>query len=333
MEKIILNKNYGNVLALGAESSSVFCYTNGNYCLVSKDYGNTMLLDNFEKYKADVLSTIKKPEVIAVDMHPGYNTTLLGEELSKKHNIKLIKVQHHKAHIASVMMEHNIKSCIGIAADGLGYGDDGKLWGGEIFDVRQKQFKRIGSLEEQPMLGGDSATLNPNKMLFGILAKFLSEKEILKMKLFDAAEAQLYLNQLKQNFNVHLTTSTGRIFDAAAAFLKIKGNAVMLEKAATEPYELQPIISKKERYIIETTPLFEFLYENRKRDKGRLAATVQYYLCKGFLQISKKFDKKIVFSGGVANNKFIRSKMEKVLFNKAAYGDANICLGQLYLSD
>ena len=103
-------------------------------------------------------------------MHPQYNSTIYAKKLAEKYNAKLVQIQHHKAHVASVAAEHKLKDYIGIATDGLGYGDDGKIWGGEIFKVKNKNnFTRVGQLENQPQLGGDSATIYPKKMLFGIL--------------------------------------------------------------------------------------------------------------------------------------------------------------------
>jgi hydrogenase maturation protein HypF len=136
------------------------------------------------------------------------------------YDAKLIQIQHHQAHVASVAAEHKITDYVGIAMDGLGYGNDGMLWGGEIFCVRKENtFARIGHLEEQPQLGGDSATIYPKKMLFGILSKILTEKELLKLRLFDKKESRFYLRILHNNFNVQRTTSTGRILDAVSALL------------------------------------------------------------------------------------------------------------------
>jgi len=228
--------------------------------------------------------------------------------------------------------------------DGLGYGDDGRIWGGEVFDVKNgNEFRRIGHLEEQPQLGGDSATLYPKKMLFGILSKLLDENELIKLGLFDEKESRLYLKVLENNFNVPITTSAGRILDATAALLDICDKrtydgrpAMVLESIATKPYDFGPVISNKNgKKILLTAHLFEFLLNNIDKDKGRLAATAQMYLAKGLFKIAKK-DKPIVLSGGVAYNRMISELMIKndVLVNKdIPCGDGSICYGQAYLAN
>jgi hydrogenase maturation protein HypF len=289
-----------------------------------------------------------KPRIITCDLHPGYNSTIFATELAKKNDAKLIQIQHHKAHVASVAAEHNITDYVGIAMDGLGYGDDGRLWGGEIFSVRNGNiFTRVGHLEEQPQLGGDSATIYPKKMLFGILSKILTEKEILSLHLFDKNESRIYLKTLQNNFNIQHTTSTGRILDAVSALLGFCDErtydgrpAMILESMATTSLEFEPVFSQADgKTILMTTPLFDFLYRMRA-DKGKLAATAQMYIAKGLFQIAEKAvstkNLPIVFSGGVAYNRMISEYMLKhcVLVNRELpAGDGGICYGQAYLAN
>lgn len=235
--------------------------------------------------------------------------------------------------------------------DGTGYGDDGKIWGGEVFDVTNEiDFKRIGHLEEQPQIGGDFATIYPKKMLFGILSKFLNEKDLIALNLFNKSESKVYLKQIKENFNITKTTSTGRILDAVSALLSICDKrdydgrpAMLLESYAdgNKPFELKPVFLKtKDKTILLTTPLFKFLIENLDKDKSRLAATSQIYLANGMYQIAyvyaRQQNKKIVFSGGVAYNEMITTFLiEKgVLINKEIpSGDGGISYGQSYLAN
>ncbi|MBN2053017.1 carbamoyltransferase HypF [Candidatus Woesearchaeota archaeon] len=342
------------ILALGAEMSNAVCTAKNNKCFLSQYIGTTSKLKTFYFMKQATDNLIRltraKPAIIACDLHPGYNSTAFAKELADKHNAKLVQFQHHKAHVASVAAEHGLKNYVGIAMDGLGYGEDGNIWGGEVFDVRNgNEFVRIGSLEEQPQLGGDSATIYPKKMLFGILSKFLPEKELIAMKLFDDKEAKLYLKQLREGFNVLLTTSAGRVLDAAAALLGLCDHrtydgrpAMILESFAdgAEPFDIKLILEKKDgRLILMTTPMFKFLIDNLGKDKTRLAATAQTYVANGMLEIAKSVMKKrkkpIVFSGGVAYNSMISGIMikEGVLVNKnIPSGDGGICFGQAYLA-
>jgi hydrogenase maturation protein HypF len=344
--------NCRDTIAVGAELNNVICTVKKNKCYLSQYVGDTSKYETFNFLQDTVYNFIKltrlKPKIIACDLHPTYNSTVFAKELAEKYNAKLIQIQHHKAHVASVAAEHNIVDYVGIAVDGLGYGDDGNIWGGEVFDVKNgNEFRRIGHLEEQPQLGGDSATLYPKKMLFGILSKLLDENEIIKLGLFDEQESRLYLKVLENNFNVPITTSSGRILDAVSALLGFCDRrtydgrpAMILESVATKPYDFEPVISNKNgKSVLMTTSLFEFLLNSINKDKGRLAATAQTYLAKGFSEIAKqKAGNGIptVLSGGVAYNRMISEFMMKndVIVNKdIPCGDGGICYGQAYLSN
>ncbi|MBN1792437.1 carbamoyltransferase HypF [Candidatus Woesearchaeota archaeon] len=340
----------GGILAVGAEMNNAFCIVKNGNAYLSQYLGNTARLENFNFMKESVKQwarlTRAAPKVVACDLHPGYNSTAFAKEAAKIFGARLVQVQHHKAHVASVAAEHGVLDYVGIAMDGLGFGDDGGIWGGEVFKVSGGfDFVRVGSLEEQPQLGGDSATIYPKKMLFGILSKFLDERSLMGLGLFDEKETRLYLKMLKDNYNVPLTTSAGRVLDAVSALLGFCDErtydgrpAMILESNASMPYALEPLIFKQVgRRILSTTALFKFIYENRGEDKARLAATAQSYLAKGLFEIARLEAKglPIVFSGGVAYNRMISGFMlkNKVLLNKEVpAGDGGVCFGQAYLA-
>jgi hydrogenase maturation protein HypF len=341
-----------DTVAVGAELNNVICTAKKNKCYLSQYIGDTSKYETYNFLKDTVMRFIHltrlKPRIIACDFHPGYNSTMFAEELAAKYNARLIQIQHHKAHVASVAAEYDITDYIGIAMDGLGYGEDGGLWGGEIFSVREGNiFTRVGHLQEQPQLGGDSAAIYPKKMLFGILSRMLTEKELLKFKLFNEKESRIYLKILQNSYNVQHTTSTGRILDAVSALLGLCEKrtydgrpAMILESRATTPLELEPVFSQEDgKMILMTTPLFEFLLRTHE-DKGKLAATAQMYIAKGLYILAKKVTKKkdvpIVFSGGVAYNRMISGFMLQhgVFVNrKLPAGDGCICYGQAYLAN
>jgi hydrogenase maturation protein HypF len=328
-------------LALGADITSAPCLVVGKECHLAEPIHDLSVLENFERFKTavDELIRVERPEQIVCDLHPVYFSAQYAEDLSKRLNVPLIKVQHHRAHAASCAAEHNLKEYAAIVCDGLGYGDDGTLWGGEVFDGA----KRIGSLEPQDQLGGDSAAIYPKRMLFGILAKFMDERALLRF--YPEHEVRVYSNQLSERFNVQTTTSCGRILDAASALLCIcierayEGEpAIRLEQAATgQPYQLESVILRREnRLVLDTTHLFQFLVDNIELDRARLAATVHRYLAEGLLRIASDTKKPIVFSGGVAYNKIISGilKERRVLLHKdIAPGDAGVSFGQAYLAN
>ncbi len=341
-----------DILAMGAEMNSAFCVVKGGRAILSPFLGNTSNEESLKRYK-EMLGrflelTGARPAIVAVDEHPSYSTSILGRELAERFGARLVKVQHHAAHVAAVAAEHRLEEYVGIAMDGLGYGSDGKVWGGEIFSVTADRtsgsplFERIGHLEEQPQMGGDMATRYPKRMLFGILSKALSEKELLGVGLFPEDEARLYMQLLKERFNTPMTTSAGRVLDAAAALLGLCDQrtydgrpAMLLESVATEPLPFGPVIEKREgRKILLTTPLFRFLVEHRDREgKGRLAATAQRYLAEGMWCIASESagGRPILFSGGVCYNRqiggFLKAK-GAVLPSALPAGDGGVCFGQ-----
>ena len=136
--------------------------------------------------------------------------------MASDHGLDLIPVQHHRAHIAATTTD----PCIGIAIDGVGYGDDGTVWGSEIFSGQAPDFRRVADLEPVSMPGGDLATRFPERMLYGILP----DKKILSLlgsRGWSDIELGVLEKQVTSGFNVIQTTSTGRVLDAAAALLGI----------------------------------------------------------------------------------------------------------------
>jgi hydrogenase maturation protein HypF len=386
-----------NILSLGAESVGRFAVCDNGEIFISENFGDILEEKNLEKFKKAVLAYVKrkKPDIILTDLHPLYNSTILGEELSRKLNVPHIKIQHHIAHIFSAVGDYilNTRYSIlntfyGIAADGTGFGFDGNIWGGEIFQIQNsipstrdkiqnynlksknnqnKELKiiRVGSLEEQIMIGGDLAVKEPARMLISILNKFLPKGKVYEnvKKCYTKNEFELLYNQLQQSFNCQTTTSTGRILDAVSVLLGFAENkrnfkheaTRLLEENSTLPYknyELR-IENYELRKVLNTTYLFEYLLKNINKDKKRLAATAQEYIARGFYEIIKAGKNQIsdvpdsklkniqntkycipdtYFAGGMANNKIMSSYLENknvYISKKIPCGDEGIAFGQI----
>lgn len=353
------------ILALGAESAGVFAIYRNYGIFVSENFGDLLNENNFLNYKKAVLSFLKKekikPDVILTDLHPLYNSSIFGKELVNKFKASHIKVQHHIAHIFSAVGDkiiNNTKYLIpdtfaGIAMDGTGYGLDGNIWGGEVFGFylnnKKRCAERIGSLEEQIMIGGDMAIKEPARMLISILAKFLSKKDVYKhiKKYYSKNDFEMLFNQMLQNFNCQIVISAGRILDATAVLLgyaenerNFKHEAIKkLENNSGMPYiDIEPlIVYQGSREILNTTCLFEYLINNIEKDKRRLAATAQLYIAKGLYEIiklqTKSRELKTVFAaGGLSNNKIISEYLEKQgvhMSKKIPRGDEGIVVGQI----
>ncbi len=325
------------VIALGGETNTTLCCAMERQAYLSQHIGNVSNLKTYEFMRNAVDRFLKltriKPEIVLSDLHPEYMSTRFAAELSGRMGCEHVKVQHHEAHVAGVAAEHGLSRYKGIACDGMGYGRDGKIWGGEVFSVGES-FERTGHLEYQVLLGGDSATKHPKKILFAILAKILTKERLFSEGLFSQDENELYYRQFMEGFNCAETSSTGRVIDAASAFLGLceyasyEGRpALLLEAIATEPYEISPHI---EGGILLTTPLFSYLLNNRDKDKGRLAATVFYYLASGLYKLAG--DGPVVFSGGVAYNRQMTRYLARqgvLTHNEVPAGDGGLSFGQV----
>jgi len=334
---IPINAGSRQVLALGAEMNNSFCVYKDGKAILSQFLGDTSNEAAFAHYIKTLNKFLEftktKPDVVLADLHPEYNTSRFAESIASRYGAELKRVQHHAAHGFSVAAENNLNEFSAIVCDGLGFGADGTLWGGEVFD----ESKRIGHLEEQFQLGGDSAAIFPGKMLFSVLRKFLSFKETRELvQNFKENELSVLEKQLSEQFNCIETTSCGRILDSASVLLGFCQErtydgrpAMLLEANSSTPLELKPVVEKN---ILKTTPLFEFLVANLDKDKRKLAATVQQYLAEGLYSIAEKTKKQAVFSGGCAYNKIMSEFLigKGVLVNeKVPSGDGGISFGQL----
>jgi hydrogenase maturation protein HypF len=240
------------VLALGPEIDVTFSLLKEGKCYVSQHIGDTTkyetfrYLENAVDHMMDITMT-DSFDVIACDLHPMFFTTKLAEKMSKDLGSEILKVQHHHAHAAALCIDNDIDEVICIAADGVGYGDDGTAWGGEILLSYGSYYERLGSLMQQNMAGGDLTTKYPARMVMSMLFKHfdtdylvdLMKTEYIEYFKHGNNEVDLVAKQLQQNFNTSLTTSTGRVLDSISTVLGICGKrtyegecAMKLESAA-----------------------------------------------------------------------------------------------------
>jgi len=347
-------------LGVGAEQNATACVLLDDKAFISQHIGDVENVETLDFLRNAIQHLIRltnsKVEIVACDVHPKFSTTALAHHLGREQNSPVVPVQHHHAHIAALMGEHNIDQMIGIACDGFGLGIDGKAWGGEILHCDAKGFKRLGHLQEQPMLGGDLATKFPIRMAAGILHQ---TKDITKWLLTNSnrlshgrTEAEVVLKQLETRESAVKTTSCGRILDAVAAILGVctertyEGEPAMkLESAAVDGKEKLKLEPKIEGNILNTTVLVSEVFEKRGEfSVADLAFSAQSYLARGLAQIAveqaKKTDVKHVgFSGGVAYNEHITSTIRKtveknglnfLVHEKLPAGDGCISFGQVY---
>ena len=322
------------VLALGGELNNTACVLNGNKAFVSQHVGDVENVEtrDFLETAAEhlICLTNSKVETVACDLHPKFTTTALARQLAEENGWQLLQVQHHYAHIAALMVEHNVEEMVGICCDGYGYGPDGESWGGEIL-LCSKQvpgFKRLAHLEKQPLIGGDLATRYPLRVAAGILHGKAPIEDWLfqRKKHFPHGEKEIGIifQQFRNGKGIIKTTSCGRVLDAVSAVLGIcyertyEGEPSMkLESVAFQGKDvlgLKPII---EGDTLNTGQILEEIFQNiGKHSRRDLAYSAHAYMAKGLAALAtKQADendvKTIGFSGGVACNEILTRVMRK----------------------
>ncbi|MGO9608168.1 MAG: carbamoyltransferase HypF [Verrucomicrobiia bacterium] len=208
-----------HLLAVGGELKNTFCLVRDGHAFLSQHIGDLKDFKTYDYFSSEIESWKQlmriEPQVIAHDLHPGYLSTRFATRSPIPHKIG---VQHHHAHIASVMAEHDLhEPVIGVALDGTGYGTDDTIWGGEFMVADRCDFERVAHFKHYRLPGGDKGVEEPWRMAASVLtAEGLNEAALRK---FSPAKRRLVQKMIATGFNSPLTSSAGRLFDAVAAIL------------------------------------------------------------------------------------------------------------------
>lgn len=220
------------ILSMGANQKSTISLAFENNLILSPHIGDLNSIESVEYFERTI-NTFKnfydfEPDIIVCDKHPNYESTKFALKLkSINPKIELIQVQHHYAHILSVMAEYKLeKEVLGIAFDGTGYGDDGNIWGGEVFIANKSTYERVNHIKYFRLLGGEMAVKEPKRVALSLLFENFSLDEILDMnnpcvKAFQINEIKMFHTMWQKALNAPLTSSVGRLFDAIASFADI----------------------------------------------------------------------------------------------------------------
>ena len=350
-------------ISTGPELAVTGAILRNNRIFPTQHIGNVTHLETYEFLKDSLyhmkkLLQIKDSEItyIACDAHPSFVTTKLAQELSTQYNIKTYKIQHHYAHILSLMAENNInldEKIVGISVDGVGYGDDGHVWGGEILLSGYKGYERLGQLQYQPMVGGDRCTKFPARMAASIILNSMETEESKKIferiRLasdleYENVELNAIISQFEHNTkssfdqNIPLTSSTGRIFDAISYLLgasnlktyrgepamKLEGFA---SKGNPDRIDLEIKYYKKDgMFFINTSELVVnilTLLENPNVNRNDIAAKFHMVFGEAFADIAiivadlNNVDK-IGLTGGVAYNRLFSNAIKDTILRNGS---------------
>jgi hydrogenase maturation protein HypF len=379
------------ILAVGGELKNTFCLVRDGNAFLSQHIGDLKNCRTYESFGSEIDAWRRlmrvDPEIIAHDLHPAYlstkfalkfcggnrpaptgrdrNVAPTGKEADRDRNvapaeIKLIGVQHHHAHIASVMAEHDLQEpIIGVALDGTGYGTDGTIWGGEILVADRSDFERVAHFKPYPLPGADKAIEEPWRMAASVLlaegliknAANLHER---RPHRDSGCNIEAIQNMIASGFNSPLASSAGRLFDAVAAILDLcdvaayeAQGAILLEAIAdpevTDSYPFE-IAVRNPCWILDFGPTIQAIVADFKRGQavGRIAARFHNTIAEavaqacGFVRDRRRLNN-VALSGGVFQNvlllrrtvETLRAQRFTVFTNTAVPpNDGGLALGQ-----
>jgi hydrogenase maturation protein HypF len=323
----------GPVLAVGGDLKNTITLVVGGQAIISQHVGDLEHYDAlraFDETIRDLTSMYRvRPDdlLIAHDAHPEYLSTVRARDLPAA-GVRM--VQHHRAHVASVLAEREAwdTRVIGISLDGTGYGDDGTIWGGEMFagSVRAG-FERVAHLRPAALAGGDAAARHPVQAAAGFLAQVDGLPDLTAAPFHFPERYRLSLDMAARDVRTFTTTSMGRLFDAAAALLgftraiTFEGQAAMwLEQLArraarTEPYPF-PFAGGE----LDFRPLLHALAADRRRGRsdGEIARAFHGGVARGVCDAATALCRQeqvdtVVVSGGVFQNEVLLAEVQPLM--------------------
>jgi hydrogenase maturation protein HypF len=230
------------VLAAGGELKAALCITTGDRAILSQHIGNVEspeTLAAFDRTADQLLDLFHvRPEVVACDLHPNYLSADWAARFAARAGVPLVRVQHHHAHVASLLVDvgWDRGPVLSVCFDGTGFGTDGAIWGGEFLVADADGVRRVGQLKYAPLPGGDAAIRRPYRVALAQLwaAGLPWDEDLPCVAACPIPERRVLLQQLKRNFGCVPTSSMGRLFDAVAALIGIRQEVGYEGQAAIE---------------------------------------------------------------------------------------------------
>ncbi len=352
------------ILAAGADMKNTFCLVKGNQLILSEHIGDLEDAEVYHHYMDSIRHLAGlfevKPSVVACDLHPGYFSTQYAKS---RPDVRVIEVQHHWAHIASVLAEHGLTGpVIGIECDGTGYGTDGAIWGCECMIASLTQFTRFGHLAYYPLAGGDKASKEAVRPLLGLLKQAYGSdfklgefSWLLERVESDAGKLRLIDEQIDRRLNVVNTSSLGRVFDAVAAMLGLGGFnhfdaqlpmalESLAEAGIDDCYEFDLRRTGDEPLLLDLRKSIRSVVEDVRSKKAPAVVSAKFHntLAEALLAMAKAARESThlevaALSGGVFCNRFLTSRLVTrlkqagfaVLLNRdVPANDGGLALGQ-----
>jgi hydrogenase maturation protein HypF len=332
---IFLPQPQPSVLALGAELKNAVCLTRGDRAFLSQHIGdlqNAEACASFERTIGHLQRILElRPQIVAHDLHPDYHSTRYAEALE---GVRRVAVQHHHAHLASCLAEHGAEGeAIGVIFDGIGYGADGRIWGGEFLVGDYRGCRRVGHFAYLPMPGGDAATQEPFRMALSCLHHAYG-RDLPTLPVVAAIpepERRLLLQMIEKGVNSPLTSSCGRLFDAVAALcglrdrISYEGQAALElemaiegeEEAGYYPYDIEHAAAG---YIFQPAATLRAIVDDLlggvpvSAVSARFHNTLAYLVAETCLLVRADTGlTRVALSGGVFQNRYLTGKCVAIL--------------------
>ena len=335
------------ILAVGAHLKNSVALSVGNQIFISQHIGDLETEPAHAAFRSVIADFEKlydaKPEVIAADLHPDYLSTKFAKESGKI----VVGVQHHIAHVLSCMAENEIDPpALGVSWDGIGYGLDGTIWGGEFFQVTDKHIERIAHLRPFRLPGGDKAVREPHRTAIGLLYELFGDaafkmKHLPPFRDITPVELSTLEGMLRRKLNSPQTSSVGRLFDAVASLanlrqaMRFEGQAAMelefaldgietdeayplpiadcrlpVEKATSTAGESE-IGNRKSEMILDWSPMVEAILADVKRGAGvrEISAKFHNALAEAIVDVAQYVGKmRVALSGGCFQNRYLTER-------------------------
>jgi len=351
------------VLALGAHLKNTICLTKDDYAFCSQHLGDLddaetlRFLERTVEHLASILRV--EAEAIACDLHPDYLSSRHAEELADRRDLPLVAVQHHHAHIVSVMAERGVtEPVVGVACDGTGLGEDGTVWGCEIMVAEPASYERKGHLAYIPLPGGDRAVREPWRMAAAYLdqafgADFADALDIPFCRDLDRNAWTLLHALVERGLNAPQASSAGRLFDAVAALTGVQqvctyeGQAAMrLEAFAGDTERVYPfdLCDREGLLVMEPAPMIRAIVDDLRvgRSVGEISGafhnTFVAMLAETAAQIAREAGlARVALSGGTFQNERVltglcralaKAGLEPVIHDQIPCNDGGLSLGQ-----
>ncbi|MHC4364825.1 MAG: carbamoyltransferase HypF [Planctomycetota bacterium] len=361
---VIEQKCEQEIFAAGADMKNTFCFVKQNQLICSEHIGELEDAEVYHHY-IDSVEHLRRlfevePKIVVCDLHPGYLSTQYALSLPE---VKVMQVQHHWAHLASVLAEHGLSGpVIGLECDGTGYGTDGAIWGCECMIATLDGFERFGHLSYYLLAGADKASKEAIRPVMGLLKKtYADDFDLGKFRWLleriepDINKLQIISEQLDKKVNTIETSSLGRVFDAVAAMAGLGSYnhfeaqlPMALEAIAAENieehYDFDLISSAGKALQFDLRKMIEQIITDIQAGVANAVISAKFHNCLAYalLKMAETARQKtgletLALSGGVFCNRYLTNRLVKllnkshfyVLFNRdVPSNDGGIAIGQ-----